>query len=55
MLEIILAIGGNDLRYKWLITDITAYPQDNGQYDHLIENNNYLSCYKEAMRIYELM
>lgn len=42
MLEIILAIGGNDLKYKWLITDITAYPQDNGQYDNLLENNNYL-------------
>ena len=42
MLEIILAIGGNDLRYKWLITDVTAYPQDDGQYDSLIKNNDYL-------------
>ncbi len=42
MLEIILAIGGNNLKYKWLITDITAYPQDNRQYDNLIENNSYL-------------
>lgn len=42
MLEIILAIGGNNLNYKWLISDIEAYPQDNGQYDNLIENNSYL-------------
>ena len=42
MLEIILAIGGNDLRYKWLITDVTAYPQDDGQYDSLMKNNDYL-------------
>jgi len=42
MLEIILAIGGSKLRYKWLITDIEAYPGDNGPYDRLIKNNNYL-------------
>ena len=42
MLEIILAIGGNNLKYKWLISDIEAYPQDNGLYDNLIENNSYL-------------
>lgn len=48
MLEIILAIGGNNLRYKWLITDIIAYPQDNGQYDHPIENNDFLKMLLEC-------
>ncbi len=41
MLEIVLAIGGNNLRYKWLITDITAYPQDR-RYGNLIANSNHL-------------
>lgn len=42
MLEIILAIGGSDLRYKWLITDIAACPPHNGKYDLLIKHNDYL-------------
>lgn len=42
MLEILLAIGGEDLRYKWLITDIEAYPFYEGKYDDFMEKNDYL-------------
>ncbi|MDO5292099.1 MAG: DUF2691 family protein [bacterium] len=42
MLEIVSALGGSRLGYKWLITDVEAYPQDGGKYDELIENNSYI-------------
>lgn len=42
MLEILLSLGGKDLDYKWLITDIVAYPMDNGKYDELLKKNDFL-------------
>ena len=42
MLKVLNAIGGRNLEYNWLITDIEAYPQDNGQLDKLISENDYL-------------
>lgn len=39
MLRVLKALGGRKLKYKWLITDIEAYPQDNGVLDKLIEEN----------------
>ena len=42
MLKLINSIGGRKLEYNWLITDIEAYPQDNGELDNLIGENDYL-------------
>ena len=42
MLKVLNAIGGRNLEYNWLITDIEAYPQDNGELDKLIRENDYL-------------
>lgn len=42
MLEIVLALGGNELEYKWLISDIEAYPEAGGKYTELIENNRFV-------------
>lgn len=43
MLKVLKALGGRSLKYKWLITNIEAYPQDNGVLDKLIlENREYL-------------
>ncbi len=40
MLELIMALGGNDLKYKWLISDIEAYPDKETRLkDHLILSN----------------
>ena len=42
MLKVLNAIGGRSLNYNWLITNIEAYPQDNGELDKLIRENDYL-------------
>lgn len=42
MLKVLNAIGGRNLDYNWLITDIEAYPQDDGELDKLISENDYL-------------
>lgn len=42
MLKLLNAIGGRSLKYNWLITNIEAYPQDNGELDKLIRENDYL-------------
>ena len=42
MLKVLNSIGGRNLEYNWLITDIEAYPQDEGRLDELISNNEYL-------------
>lgn len=42
MLKVLNAIGGRNLDYNWLITDIEAYPQDDGELDKLIRENDYL-------------
>ncbi len=43
MLEVITALGGNDLKYKWLISDIEAYPdRETILNDHLILSNTEL-------------
>lgn len=42
MLKVLNAIGGRNLEYNWLITDIEAYPQDDGELDKLISENDYL-------------
>ena len=42
MLKVINSIGGRSLNYNWLITDIEAYPQDNGELDKLVSENDYL-------------
>lgn len=42
MLKLLNAIGGRSLNYNWLITNIEAYPQDNGELDKLIRENDYL-------------
>ena len=42
MLKALNSIGGKSLEYNWLITDIEAYPQDNGELDEIIRNNDYL-------------
>lgn len=42
MLELLLAIGGVNLKYKWLISDFVAYPPYGGGYDKLLQNNAYL-------------
>lgn len=42
MLKVLNSIGGRNLDYNWLITDIEAYPQDNGELDKLISENDYL-------------
>lgn len=45
MLKVINAIGGRDLKYNWLITDIEAYPQkglkelDEDLYNYLTEKD----------------
>ena len=36
MLKVLNSIGGRNLDYNWLITDIGAYPQDDGKLDKLI-------------------
>lgn len=41
MLEIIEAIGGKNLNYNWLITNIEAYPQ-NEKYNELVCGKEYL-------------
>ncbi len=38
MLEVISALGGENLEYKWLISSIEAYPNKKGKYTDLIEN-----------------
>lgn len=42
MLKVLNSIGGRNLDYNWLITDIEAYPQDDGELDKLISENDYL-------------
>lgn len=42
MLKVLNSIGGRNLEYNWLITDIEAYPQDDGELDKLISENDYL-------------
>ena len=43
MLKILNSIGVRTLvEYNWLITDIEAYPQDDGEFDKLISENDYL-------------
>lgn len=42
MLKVLSSIGGKSLNYNWLISDIIAYPQDNGELDKLISENQYL-------------
>lgn len=42
ILKVLNSIGGRNLDYNWLITDIEAYPQDNGELDKLISENDYL-------------
>lgn len=42
MLKVLNSIGGRNLGYNWLITDIEAYPQDDGELDKLIRENDYL-------------
>lgn len=42
MLKILNSIGGKSLNYNWLISNIMAYPQDNGELDKLILENEYL-------------
>lgn len=49
MLKLINAIGGRDLNYNWLITDIEAYPQDNGELDKLITESKYLFLSTDEM------
>lgn len=42
MLKVLNSIGGRNLEYNWLITNIEAYPQDNGELDKLVSENDYL-------------
>lgn len=42
MLKVLNSIGGRNLEYNWLITNIEAYPQDDGELDKLIRENDYL-------------
>jgi len=42
MLKVLNSIGGRNLDYNWLIADIEAYPQDDGELDKLIRENDYL-------------
>lgn len=42
MLEIIQALGGTDMHYKWLISDIEAYPERSGKDMELIEDNRFM-------------
>lgn len=42
MLKVLNSIGGKSLNYNWLISDIVAYPQDNGELDKLISESEYL-------------
>lgn len=42
MLKVLNSIGGKSLNYNWLISDIVSYPQDNGELDKLILENQYL-------------
>ncbi len=42
MLEIIQALGGKDLPYKWLISSIEAYPVKKGTYADMVTSNEYL-------------
>ncbi len=42
MFEIITALGGKDLEYKWLVSSIEAYPNKRGKYTDLIENSEYI-------------
>lgn len=39
MKKVIESLGGRSLKYKWLITNIEAHPQDNGVLDKLIQDN----------------
>lgn len=41
MLKVINSIGGRNLNYNWLITDIEAYPEDTELYQ-IIGSSNYL-------------
>ncbi len=42
MLEVLLALGGKDMQYKWLISSIEAYPKTRGKYVDLIEKSAYV-------------
>ncbi len=42
MLEIILALGGKALPYKWLISGMEAYPAEREKYADMVEKNEYL-------------
>lgn len=52
MLKVINALGGRDLNYNWLITDIEAYPQrDKGILDEELCN----FCMKKTMFLYLIL
>lgn len=42
MLEIINAIGGRNLKYNWLITEIETNLSDNSELERLIEYKEYV-------------
>ncbi len=42
MLEVLSALGGKDLEYKWLISSIEAYPRKREKYADFVESSEYI-------------
>ena len=49
MLKILNGIGGKKLKYNWLITDIIAYPQNNGKIFKSIMEEDYVFLSTEQL------
>ena len=46
LLKLLKSLGGSNLKYKWLISDIEAYPQNRSYID--LFNNDYIFLLKRS-------